>query len=116
MDNWLTPPWSAPAGRDAAGQVEEHVGGIQRLAVERSSGLPGLMPAPLATVPAVEDFTGELRPASVLAQRRGTSKASSGLRRERLAGLDAGAARHHWPVVRRIGIDEGACGWQVYPQ
>ena len=20
------------------------------------------------------------------------------------------------PVVRRIGIDEGACGWQVYPQ
>jgi len=50
-----------------------------------------------------------------------------------VAGLNAGAARHRGgikgltaerpagigrlapqPVVRRIGIDEGACGWQVY--
>jgi len=50
-------------------------------------------------------------PATVLARRRGTSRGAATDGRVK-PGEPARLAPR--PVVRRIGIDEGACGWQVY--
>jgi hypothetical protein len=52
-------------------------------------------------------------PASVLAQRRGASR---GAATDRRIKPDEPARLAPRPVVRRIGIDEGACGWQVYSE
>jgi hypothetical protein len=50
-------------------------------------------------------------PASALAQRRGAARDAATDGRIK-PGEPARLVPR--PVVRRIGIDEGACGWQVY--
>jgi hypothetical protein len=52
-----------------------HVAGIKRLAVKLWPGSPGLMLAPLATVPAVEDLAADRAPGLGPGQRHGTSQA-----------------------------------------
>jgi hypothetical protein len=114
----IAPPASVLAQR-AARRRTRH--GIERLAfaVERLAGLAGLDPGAARHRAGIEGLAAERTTGIGPGAAHGASRAS-----RPIAGLDAGAARHRAgierlaprPVVRRIGIDEGACGWQVYPQ
>jgi len=85
-----------------------------RFAVERS---PTLMLAPLAIAPAQSRASRPItQPASVPAQRRGTSRGS-----RPIAGLDAGAARHRAGIEglaaeRATGIGPGAAARHRAPR
>jgi hypothetical protein len=125
----IAPPVSVRRSGGARRGARHVAASIERLA-ERLAGLAGLDPGCARPRGGIEGLAadratgigpaGAARHIEGLAADRTTGDGPGASRASRpIAGLDAGAARHRLaprPVVRRIGIDEGACGWQVYPQ
>jgi hypothetical protein len=119
----------ADAGGDETARPSRPVAGLDAGAACRRGGIEGL---------AADRTTGG-GTARRGARNVGGIERLAGERIAGLAGFDAGAARHRGgasiapeavasggmidaprlalrPLVRRIGIDEWACGWQVYPE